>query len=244
MKKFAVFCPVKNETLFSPIWLEYYSRFLPTEDIYFLDFGSDTKPSGCSVVNIDKNICDANELFESIKDFHKELLKEYEYVIPTDVDEIIFHKDGLDNYINNLNKGQAKCAGFEIIHLPEVEPDLDKSKSIFSQRNFWFRSPVYYDKTLITNKPLDWTIGLHTCKDSNEPVDIDLLLIHLHRFDYKTCIERHLRFSKLNWSENTIRNNYNWHYRSEEEQKVKDWYFSTDFNIKEIPEYIKELIKI
>ena len=75
MKKFAVFCPVKNETLFSPIWLEYYSRFLPTEDIYFLDFGSDTKPSGCSVVNIDKNICDANELFESIKDFHKETFK-------------------------------------------------------------------------------------------------------------------------------------------------------------------------
>ena len=244
MKKFAVFCPVKNEKTFSPIWLEYYSRFLSTEDIYFLDFGTDVKPSGCSVVTIDKNICDAIELFQSIKDFHKELLKKYEYVIPTDVDEIIFHKNGLDNYINNLDKDHVKCAGFEIIHLPDLEPEFDGSKTIFSQRKFWFRSPIHYDKTLITNKPLDWTIGLHKCRNCNEPVDIDLLLIHLHRFDYKTCIERHLRFSKLNWSENTVKNNYNWHYRSEEEGKVKDWYFSTDFEIKEIPEYIKEIINI
>jgi hypothetical protein len=44
--------------------------------------------------------------------------------------------------------------------------------------------------------------------------------------------------------ENTVKNNYNWHYRSEEEGKVKDWYFSTDFEIKEIPEYIKEIINI
>jgi hypothetical protein len=31
-------------------------------------------------------------------------------LLPTDVDEIIFHKDGLDNYINNLNQSEAKCS--------------------------------------------------------------------------------------------------------------------------------------
>jgi hypothetical protein len=123
--------------------------------------------------------------------------------------------------------------------LPEKEPDFDTTKSIFSQRSYWFRSARHYDKTLITNRPLDWTIGLHSCKDSNQSVDIDLLLIHLHRFDYNICVERHLKFSNLNWSESTISNNYNWHYRTLEEERIKNWFFSTDFQITEIPKKIK-----
>lgn len=244
MKKFAVFCPVKDETTFSPIWLKYYSRFLPTSDIYFLDFGSSRKPLGCNVVSTDKNICDAHELFTSIKDFHRELLNDYEYVIPTDVDELIFHKDGLDTYINRMQRPQAKCAGFEVIHMPDVEPQFDSALPLFSQRGHWFRSPVHYDKTLITSRPLDWTIGLHSCRDANEPVDIDLLLIHLHRFDYQTCIDRHLRFSKLEWSDDTVKRNYNWHYRTDDESRIRDWYFSTDSAITRIPDHIRNLINV
>ena len=48
MKKFAVFCPVKNESTFSSIWIDYYSRFLPIEDIYFLDFNSDSTNYKCN----------------------------------------------------------------------------------------------------------------------------------------------------------------------------------------------------
>jgi hypothetical protein len=242
-KKFTVFCPVKNETTFSPIWLKYYSRFLSTDDIYFLDFNSDIKPSGCQVKSTERNIFDANELFETIKEFHKELLNEYEYVIPTDVDEIIFHKSGLNNYINYLQVDYVKCAGFELIHIPSLEKDFDETKPIFSQRKYWFRSPIYYDKTLITKKPLDWTIGLHTTNTQSE-LDINLLLIHLHRFDFETCIKRHLKYANSEWSDNTIKNNYNWHYRTNKREKLENWYFNTGYQITEIPEEIRLILNI
>jgi hypothetical protein len=243
MKKFAVFCPVKNETTFSSTWFKYYSQYLPVEDIYFLDFGSDNISNICQVVKSDKDICDADELFQEIKRFHKELLTKYEYVIPTDVDEILYHKDGLDNYINNFKGNFVRSKGYELVHLPEIEPDFDMTQTIFSQRNYWFRSPYHYDKTLITNKSLNWTIGLHYCHDF-DLVDDDLLLIHLHRFDYKTCVERHLKWSNLQWSKDTVDNNYNWHYRQPDVNIISNWYFTLEGNISEIPSEIKDNILI
>jgi hypothetical protein len=244
MKKFAVFCPVKNETTFSKIWFKYYSQFLSPEDIYFLDFGSDVLPDYCQVKSTDKNILDAIELFEEIKKFHKELLDRYEYVIPTDVDEIVYHKSGLDNFINSLDKDFVKCAGYELIHLPEKEDDFKPNETIFSQRKYWYRSPNHYDKTLITKKPLSWTIGLHNCHNHTE-VENDLYLIHLHRFDYKTCIERHLKWASMNWSQETVKRNFNWHYREKELEKLNQWYYKTDGSPTQIPEDIlSELNKI
>lgn len=234
MKKFAVFCPVKNETTFSKTWFKYYSQFLPKEDIYFLDFGSDVLPDYCSVKSTDKNILDAIELFEEIKKFHRELLEKYEFVIPTDVDELVYHKSGLDNFINSLEKDFVKCAGYEIIHLPDKEEDFNFDKSIFSQRKYWYRSPDHYDKTLITKKPLVWTIGLHKCHNHTE-VEQDLYLIHLHRFDYKTCIERHLKWAAMNWSEETVKRNFNWHYRQSDMSKINNWYYSIGTTVTEIP---------
>jgi hypothetical protein len=248
-KKFAVFCPVKDETTFSPVWLAYYSRFLSVEDIYFLDFNSEIKPTGCRVVHTERNILDAVELFEAIKEFHKKLLEEYEYVIPTDVDEIIYHPEGLDNYIHKLDKDFVKCTGYEIIHLPNKEPEFDGSKPIFSQRNFWVRSN-YYNKTLITNKPINWCIGLHENMDEIKsqtkiPLEKDLLLLHLHRFDFNICTERHIRYSKLKWSSNTVKNNYNWHYRKQSKEEIEKWYFATHNQpIIEIPQHIKDSVGI
>lgn len=237
MKKLAIFCPVKDETTFSQIWLDYYSKYIPKEDIYFLDFGSTSGIIG-NRIHTDKNILDSIELFEEIKRFHAELLKEYEYVIPTDVDEIIFHKDGLDKYVENL-KGIATCTGYEIINMPH-EAKFNPSKGILEQRNYWFRSKMYYDKTLIANRPLNWSIGLHSCENS-PPNDPELVLIHLHRFDFDICKERHERFAKLKWSENTIRNGHNWHYRQPD---ITNWFYQTDGPIVETPSFIKQILNI
>jgi hypothetical protein len=244
-KKFAVFCPLKDEKTFSPIWLKYYCQFLSKDDIYILDFGSkDLSHLDCQIVNCDKDIFDATQLFQSIKDLHTELLKSYEYVIPTDVDEILFHPKGLDNYIQSLTCNWVKARGYELVHLPEHEPDLNINQLIMDQRRFWFRNSEYYDKTLITNKTLNWWIGLHGTYDPIDKVDDDLVLIHLHRFDYKICIERHLRWANQKWSEDTILNNYNWHYRQLEEESVKKWYYSFVSLIEEIPKELREKINI
>jgi hypothetical protein len=249
-KKFAVFCPLKDERTHSLVWLEYYSRFLPKEDIYILDFNSTNNDIyDCNIVSTTKNIFDAWELFYEIKRFHAELLEKYEYVIPTDVDEILFHPAGLNNYVNNLKEDYVRASGYELIHLPDKEPEYDPSKKILEQRNFWFKSPTYYDKTLITNKALDWSIGLHTIhKVDNNSIysEKDLLLIHLHRFDYNKCVNRHLEYANKEWSERTVRNNNNWHYREKDKLKIDKWYFSNsiNYNIVQIPEDLKSKILI
>ena len=44
--------------------------------------------------------------------------------------------------------------------------------------------------------------------DQNTPhEDSDLLLVHLHRFDYTACVNRHLAYAEKQWSEKTIKNN-------------------------------------
>ena len=248
-KKFAVFCPLKDEFTFSLIWHKYYSKFLPKEDIYILDFKSTAPISlNCNIVQTDKNILDAWELFAEIKKFHQTLLEQYEYVIPTDVDEILFHPNGLDSFIKDLKTDTAKAVGYEIIHLPDKEPPCDQTKNILAQRNYWFRSSQHYDKTLITNKPLNWHIGLHGVHgvDQNTPhEDSDLLLVHLHRFDYTACVNRHLAYAEKQWSEKTIKNNNNWHYRTKDTAEINNWYFTNSVkHITKIPTDLKTLIDI
>lgn len=247
-KKWAIFCPIKDENTFSPLWLKYYSQFLNKEDIYILDFNSrNIDYLDCNKIQTNKDIFDAEILFQEIVKTHRELLDHYEYVIPTDVDEFLFHPTGLDNYIYNLKSNNITACGYEIIHLPDKEPDYDSSKKIIEQRNFWYREGEWYDKTIITNKPLHWNIGLHVCleqfifDEKQMPKDKDLLLIHLHRFDYNTCIQRHLKYATAQWSEHTVANNFNWHYRENNIEKLNKWYFENKDKAEEIPETIKKL---
>ena len=39
-------------------------------------------------------------MIAALKETYELLLKDYEYVMQTDIDEIIYHKSGLDNFIN------------------------------------------------------------------------------------------------------------------------------------------------
>ena len=68
----------------------------------------------------------------------------------------------------------------------------------------------------------------------------------MHRINLKIAIERHQKWSAMPWSEDTIKNGFNYHYRITERQKIVDWYFEPilNNNIQEIPEIIKNNIKI
>ena len=68
----------------------------------------------------------------------------------------------------------------------------------------------------------------------------------MHKIDFKTTIERHQKWSAMKWSEDTVENGYNYHYRMTEKQKIVDWYFEPilDKIIYQIPEVIKNNVKI
>lgn len=237
-KKVAVFAPVRDEFTFTPVWLKYYSRFIPEEDIYFLDFGSRDLSYHTNVIPCGSNIFDAWELFSAIKSFHSELLEKYEWVIPTDIDEFLYHRDGLDRYIDGLSVSSVRAVGFNLIHLPDSEPDIDLSRPILEQRKWWHRDRIWYDKTILTRKTLDWCVGLHTCSETPDLYDENLVLVHLHKFDHKTYVSRHLDWAGRKWSDSTIRNNWNWHYRLTGKD-LEDHYWKTEDRIVEIPEHVR-----
>jgi len=262
MEKVAIICPIKDENTFIHKFFEYYKQHLDSKDIYILDFGSteeyinDVIRPNANIIHTKASILDAPGVFNEIKK-NMELLKSegYDFVIPLDVDEILYYHEegGLKGFLRGLKESDTffTCRGHEVIHIPSLQEDLNRDEPWSPQIKYWYAEQQWYGKTLISRDQLDWGIGFHKFKingiwqpDTN--VDENLFLIHMHKSDFKTTIERHLKWSSMTWSDETIENGYNYHYRMTERQKVIDWYFEPILHnvIYTIPEIIKNNIKI
>jgi hypothetical protein len=262
MEKVAIICPIKDENTFIHKFFEYYCQHLDKKDIYILDFGSseeyinDVILPNANVIRTKASILDAPGVFNEIKK-NMVLLKSegYDFVIPLDVDEILYYHEegGLKGFLQGLTKshGIVTCRGYEVIHIPTLQEDLKQDEQWAPQIKYWYPEQQHYGKTLISRSQLDWGIGFHKYKindvwEKDWYVDDRLFLIHMHKIDFKTTIERHQKWSSMIWSDETIKNGYNYHYRMTERQKIIDWYFEPILShiVYEMPEVIKNNIKI
>jgi len=262
MEKVAIICPIKNENTYIHKFFEYYKQHLDSKDIYIIDFGSseeylnDVIKPNANILYSNVDILDAPGVFSELKR-HQVMLKSngYDYVISLDVDEILYYhgEGGFKSFLQNLTKQDdiITCNGYEIIHIPQLQEDLKLEEPWFGQLKYWYPNNQHYGKTLISRHQLDWGIGFHKYKINGvwqpDPyINNNLFLIHMHRNNFKTTVDRHLQWAAMKWSADTIKNNYNYHYRMTERAKVVDWYFEPILNntIYEIPEIIRNLIKI
>lgn len=263
MNTSAIICPIKNEKVYIKLFLDYYSRHFEAKDIYILDFGSDPEylkeyiGDRATVINTSANILDAYATFVEIRKTMQSLKKEhnYTYVLPLDVDEIIYYDDpnvSLKKYLETLKKDFVTCKGYEVVHIPGIQPDFDYEKPWFSQLEYWYSDSQHYNKTLISRHDLDWRIGFHLfyingkAVDRNEYIDEKLFLVHLHKHDFNYTIDKHLKAASLEWSKNTIKEGYNRHYRNKNIEKVKEWYFESILKkqVYKIPEHLKKNIDL
>ena len=253
-RKKAIFTNVKNENTFLPTWLKYYSRFFDTRDIFILDFGSGKEyteklSEKFSVIEaktpINHWFDDLPKVYDEVMKTHNELLNSYEYVLFAEADEIIYHPMGLDSYIENTNHDYTTCTGYELIHLPKIESKLEKNKKILSQRNYWYREYFHFSKTSLTRVPLKWGIGYHNTEEPKR-FEENFFLLHLHKWDYYQCLERHLHWGKTNWSQKSIDEENCWHYQITEKEKFEEWYYGgvNQSKLEKIPTAIKEGINI
>ena len=216
-KRCCVFTFVKNEKIFLPIWLKYYSRFFDKDDIYVLDHDTDdgsvqecSKHYGFKVIKLHHEHYDEIWRTGVVCQKQTELLQSYEYVLFTDADEIIIPNPGkykdLKDYIIRCSEDCVVCAGHELIHIRQKEPPIDLNKPILNQRKYWY--PNYcYDKPLLARKPLAWAYGFHNAVNMGGYRDKDLWLFHLHKMDFDTCWDKHKRISNYKWSDECIRQN-------------------------------------
>jgi hypothetical protein len=255
-RKAAIICPIKDEYTFIGKFFEYYQQHFDRQDIYILNFGSSPEyldniiGDNARVIHTDANILDAIELFNAMRSAQRELYKEYTYVLPLDVDEIIVYnkEGGLRKYLEETETDLVSCVGQEVIHLGFLQEPLDYSKKWMDQIKYWYPNHNHYGKTLISKNDLPWSSGFHTYDGEDIPIrikntDPNLFLVHFHKHDYTSTIKRHKDWSEMEWSENTIKGNHNHHYRQKSNKKVQDWYYAPMFDgIYEIPESIKKSI--
>lgn len=159
----AVLTIAHNESLFLPIWYNYYKKYFNDEDIYILDHDSNDGSTdlSCNIVKVynDKTY-DHDWLLNTVQDFQEKLLKDYEIVAFAEADEIILHKNGLDKFLDEFRKSKAeavRCTGYDLLHIPK-EPDFNLNKDVLRQRKYW-----YYNggevKVLISKTPIKWRHG-------------------------------------------------------------------------------------
>jgi hypothetical protein len=278
-KSKCIFTLIHNEPQMFPIWLSYYQQFFESSDIYVsnglkiisCDFDIWIRAqSGFCLMEFEDRMDKDTYIHQraKVEEVQRELLKSYEVVLFSDVDEFICHRIGLTEYINNWNSNRLLevLNGYEVVHMfrdyPKYnvyngyEPDIDLSRPILSQRRFWYHSKIY-SKPLVTRIPLNYCYGMHCCAQAPHfiPTDPSLILLHLHKIDFKLAHER--KIGRLN-------NSPDWNFReptlsgpgyqntliSERaiiEGWLSDWWFANvdDPNIKPapyelIPDWVKE----
>lgn len=252
-RKRAIFVMVQNEPIFLPIWLKYYSKYFSGDDIYIFNHRTTDKSLETSKKKFSFNeiYLDYPYSFDHrwfkfvINTVQRHLLKFYEFVVFTDIDEIILPTSpgfgDLDDYIDGIKTDYVRCKGFDLIHLKDKEPVFDPAKPVLAQRKFWYPTR-WYDKTLISRVPLTWKMGNHqvTKRESNQ--DTTLLLIHLHKLDFDMCWNKNLEKAKLNWNKYDVEKGQGFQNRISQMEDFKKYYYHWPFQklpIEEIPESLR-----
>ena len=197
----AVFTRVKNEKYMFPLWLRYYSRYFAGRDMYVLD--NDTTDGSLDdggfqrIIMSHKSAWDDPWMTRMVCKCQRELLRNYRYVIYTDVDEFIVpdprkYRD-LIHYIQLFQKDCVQCMAYTVAHDFDNEPPLDFNKPVLSQRSRWAYMGAGWGKTSLARIPLDWSVGQHDCvQNKHRDIDNDLYLVHLSMLDVPMCQQRRI----------------------------------------------------
>jgi hypothetical protein len=256
-KSRCVVCQVHNEPVFFPVWLRYYSRYFAPENIYVIhllkpkvvpfDSWLTSQTGFVRLPTPDVQITDFQAVVNRVQDLQEKLLQEYDSFLFAEVDEFIAHIDGLDNYISNWDGELRRTYGYELIHHYESEPEIDFSKSVLSQRGWWWKDALY-DKPLLVREPLRYWYGFHHAfgREATQ-ADQNLFLIHLRRVDYNLACARALeRQRNEDDSEYTKKkvelgeSSPGWQHWLDSFQ-IKQWFDLARQHESEIPEFIKKI---
>jgi hypothetical protein len=263
MQNRAIITIVQNGNKFLPIWYRYYSKFFMPQDIYILDYGTtDGSLDGiqANIIPIANHsvevVPQGNKL---INDLKKELLQKYQYVVYADYDEIIYYPGGFDALLQT-NQEYYTTRGYEVVQNRKMEAPIDWNRSILEQRKYWYRCEAF-DKSLITRTDFTWAMGNHSVSKEKVIQKIrrtgvgmemgvasrrvenivlkpkfvpDLVLLHLHKVDYKHALDLHVKNASRKVSA-TVGGFHNFFGGKE----FESWYKEAEDKLVKIPEPVK-----
>jgi hypothetical protein len=227
----AVLTIIRDEPEFFPIWLRYYSRFFPPQDIYVLhhqppqDLAADDRFVRIPVY---QNVFSTHWQRDIVQQHQHDLIGRYDVVLYTDVDEIVAPDPrfcDLGAYIDQFDEQYVSCAGYEILHRNDIEPAFNPAENILRQRSTWFSNPLY-SKPLLASVPMLWRGGFHERADCVTHQDPNLYLIHLHRMDYDICLRRHRRRKSHQRAQDDIDKGRGYQNRIASADKFHHWFYN------------------
>jgi Glycosyl transferase family 2 len=204
LPKVAAITMVYNEPVFLPFWTRHYARQVGADHCYVVNHGSDmplTVPPGVNVLRLPRSPHDDPKRAQFIASFTASLLQYYDWVIHTDVDEIVLadphdHRD-LTGYCATTALETVTAIGLDVQHVPELETPLDPGRRLGEQRG-WVRFTSAMCKPVLTRRALDWAPGFH-CADA--PLVFDrLYLFHLHWADRAAGLARLTKTRTMPWA--------------------------------------------
>lgn len=247
--RLAAFTMVKNENIFLPIWMKHYRRYFKEDDIYILDNDTDDGSTD-EYENVIKIPCERsfNNRFmrATVQTFQRKLLDNYDYVLFTEVDEIVLpiECNAFDEFITSTgNQKSYTCSGYEIVQKIGIESDIDLSQPLLKQRSRMYKSGIYC-KTLLTRVPVYYSMGYHSSSMDNK-INSGLILIHLHKIDFKINTERNIHRLNKPVDEQEKKNKHGWQCYTLDEKRLVEFFNQKHVPLsdyEEIPEKFKHII--
>ena len=249
MRKNAMVTIVKDENVFLPVFLRYYRQFFDDCDIYIFD--NDTTdgsierhvPPGVNVEAASSpHAFDHRFVVNQMNGAKTRLLADYDTVIHADTDEIMVPTSGpLNTFLDQNTEDVVTTTGYEVYH-SVGKPDLDWSSTpLLEQREYWAGRPSMC-KPAVLRANLDWGVGHHSIVQGNTPApNPELLLLHLHRIDWKTCVAENDRKAAYDWCPSEVQNGNGFQNRLVGD-KLEEWFHGIDSNKTKYPEWVRSVV--
>ena len=196
---------VYNEPDFLPLWRRHYARLVGAEHCHVIDHGSDDgSTAALGAVNrlrLPRSPQDDVRRARFISRFCAGLLEWYDWVIYTDVDELLIPDPRLYPDLASFCAGARAeviyAIGLNLHHLPE-EPPLDFSRPLGPQRR-WVRFSGAMCKPALIRRAVNWAPGFHGA--DAEVTFAPLYLIHLRWSDRDLGLRRLTKTRAMPWAD-------------------------------------------
>ena len=196
-KKICALTMVRNDEFFLRKWVAYYSAQIGAANLYVYFDGEDqVVPDFCEGINVcvrDRvpgQVAAADRgRIDFLSSQASELLKNYDMVIGTDVDEFLVVDPQLGVSLSEfLSRLPARVSysglGIDVGQHLGKESEIDESVSFLKQRHY-ARLSTRYSKSTVITKPVRWGSGFHRVRNTNFKIIKDLYLFHFGCVDMK-----------------------------------------------------------
>ncbi len=183
-----------NEPVWAKVWAQHYAGQLGAEHCTLFDHGSDDGSADGLPVRVRR--LERSALSEAwrvavVADEVKSLLRQYDAVIYTDVDELLvadpLHHSGLRGFAAAMAEPVVTAIGLDLQHIPDLEPALDVAQPVGAQRE-WVRFSASLCKPVLVRRAVEWAPGFHCC---DAPMVLDrLYLLHMRYADLDAGLRR------------------------------------------------------